>query len=135
MDARFLLDTNICIYVRRRRPPTVLARFQQLQPGEAVLSVITYGELVYGAEKSQFRQEARKQLAELAGLLPIMALPLRAGEFYGSIRASLETKGEVIGNNDLWIAAHATAAGLILVTSNEREFRRIQGLEIQNWAH
>jgi tRNA(fMet)-specific endonuclease VapC len=112
-----------------------LARFQQLQPGEAVLSVITYGELVYGAEKSQFRQEARKQLAELAGLLPIMALPLRAGEFYGSIRASLETKGEVIGNNDLWIAAHATAAGLILVTSNEREFRRIQGLEIQNWAH
>jgi tRNA(fMet)-specific endonuclease VapC len=135
MDARFLLDTNICIHIRRRRPPTVLARFQQLQPGEAVLSVITYGELVYGAEKSQFREQARKQLAELAGLLPIMALPSRAGEFYGSIRASLETKGEVIGNNDLWIAAHATAARLVLVTSNEREFRRIQGLEIQNWAH
>jgi tRNA(fMet)-specific endonuclease VapC len=135
MDARFLLDTNICIYVRRRRPPTVLARFQQLQPGEAVLSVITYGELVYGAEKSQFREQARKQLAELASLLPIMALPLRAGEFYGAMRASLETKGEVIGNNDLWIAAHATAAGLILVTSNEREFGRIQGLEVQNWAH
>jgi tRNA(fMet)-specific endonuclease VapC len=135
MDARFLLDTNICIHIRRRRPPTVLARFQQLQPGEAVLSVITYGELVYGAEKSQFREQARKQLAELAGLLPIMALPSRAGEFYGSIRASLETKGEVIGNNDLWIAAHAKAARLVLVTSNEREFRRIQGLEIQNWAH
>jgi tRNA(fMet)-specific endonuclease VapC len=134
MDARFLLDTNICIHIRRRRPPTVLARFQQLQPGEAVLSVITYGELVYGAEKSQFREQARKQLAELAGLLPIMALPSRAGEFYGSIRASLETKGEVIGNNDLWIAAHAKAAQLVLVTSNEREFRRIHGLEIQNWA-
>src|SRR5215469_7048824 len=135
MEAHFLLDTNICIHIRRRRPPTILARFQQLQPGEAVLSVITYGELVYGAEKSQFREQARKQLAELVGLLPIMALPLRAGEFYGAIRASLETKGEVIGNNDLWIAAHATAAGLILVTSNEREFRRVQGLEIQNWAH
>jgi tRNA(fMet)-specific endonuclease VapC len=135
MDARFLLDTNICIHIRRRRPPTVLARFQQLQAGEAVPSVITYGELVYGAEKSQFREQARKQLAELAGLLPIMALPSRAGEFYGSIRASLETKGEVIGNNDLWIAAHATAARLVLVTSDEREFRRIQGLEIQNWAH
>jgi tRNA(fMet)-specific endonuclease VapC len=64
-----------------------------------------------------------------------MALPLRAGELYGSIRASLETKGEAIGNNDLWIAAHATAVRLILVTSNEREFRRVQGLEIQNWAH
>jgi tRNA(fMet)-specific endonuclease VapC len=105
-----------------------------LQPGEAVLSVITYGELVYGAEKSQFREQAMKQLAELAALLPIMALPARAGESYGSIRVSLETKGEIIGNNDLWIAAHAVAAGLILVTSNEREFRRIQGLVIENWA-
>jgi len=85
--------------------------------------------------KSQFREQARKYLVELAGLLPIMALPLRAGEFYESIRASLETKGEVIGNNDLWIAAHAPAARLILVTSNEPEFRRVQGLEIQNWAH
>ena len=134
MDPRFLLDTNICIYIRQRRPPTVLARFQQLQPGEAVLSVITYGELVYGAEKSQSPEQAKRQLAELAGLLPIMALPLRAGEYYGSMRAELETKGDMIGNNDLWIAAHAKAASLILVTNNEREFRRIQGLEIQNWA-
>jgi predicted nucleic acid-binding protein len=70
--ARFLLDTNICIYIRRRRPPAVLARFRQLKPGEAVLSVITYGELAYGAEKSQFREQARRQLAELAGLLPVL---------------------------------------------------------------
>jgi len=68
--ARFLLDTNICIYIRRRRPPAVLERFRQLTPGEVVLSVITYGELVYGAEKSQFREQALRQLAELAGLLP-----------------------------------------------------------------
>ena len=134
MDARFLLDTNICIYIRRRRPPAVLARFQYLKPGEAVLSVITYGELVYGAEKSQFRERASRQLAELASLLPVMELPLRAGEFYGSIRAALEADGCTIGNNDLWIAAHAKAASLILVTSNEREFRRVQGLHIQNWA-
>ena len=134
MAARFLLDTNICIYIRRRRPPAVLERFRQLTPGEAVLSVITYGELVYGAEKSQFREQARRQLAELAGLLPIMELPMRAGEFYGSIRAALAAEGGMIGNNDLWIAAHAAAAGLILVTNNEREFRRIEGLEIQNWA-
>jgi len=134
MAARFLLDTNICIYIRRRRPPVVLARFRQLQPGEAVLSVITYGELVYGAQKSQFREKARRQLAELAGLLPVMELPTRAGEFYGSIRATLAAEGDMIGNNDLWIAAHAKAAGLVLVTNNEREFRRIEGLEIQNWA-
>jgi tRNA(fMet)-specific endonuclease VapC len=135
VEAHFLLDTNISIHIRRRRPPTVLARFQQLQPGEAVLSVITYGEFVYGAEKSRLRDQARTQLAELGGLLPVMELPLRAGEFYGSIRACLETAGDMIGNNDLWIAAHAKAAELILVTSNEREFRRVQGLEIQNWAH
>jgi tRNA(fMet)-specific endonuclease VapC len=134
MAVRFLLDTNICIYIRRQRPPAVLSRFRQLQPGEAVLSVITYGELVYGAEKSQFREQARRQLAELAALLPVMELPMRAGEFYGSIRAALAAEGGMIGNNDLWIAAHARTAGLILVTNNEREFRRIQGLEIQNWA-
>ena len=134
MDARFLLDTNICVHIRRRRPPAVLARFRQLKPGEAVLSVITYGELVYGAEKSQFREQASRQLAELASLLPVMELPFRAGEIYGSIRAALEAEGCTIGNNDLWIAAHAKAASLILVTNNEREFRRVQGLDIQNWA-
>jgi tRNA(fMet)-specific endonuclease VapC len=134
MDARFLLDTNICIYIRRQRPPEVLARFQRLRPGEAVVSVITHGELVYGVEKSRFREQATRQLTELAGLLPVMGLPLQAGQFYGAIRATLEAKGETIGNNDLWIAAHARAAGLTLVTNNEHEFRRIQGLKIQNWV-
>ena len=134
MDVRFLLDTNICIYIRQRRPPGVLARFQRLRPGEAAISVITYGELAYGVEKSRFREQATKQFMELAGLLPVMGLPLQAGQFYGTIRAALEVKGEIIGNNDLWIAAHARAAGLTLVTNNEREFRRIQGLKIQNWV-
>jgi tRNA(fMet)-specific endonuclease VapC len=135
MDARFLLDTNICIHIRRKRPSSVLARFQRLKPGEAVLSVVTYGELIYGVEKSQFREQAAKQLAELAGLVPVMELPLRAGEFYGVIRAALEARGEVIGNNDLWIAAHARATGLTLVTNNEGEFRRVPGLKIQNWVN
>ncbi len=134
MDARFLLDTNICIYIRRQRPPEVLARFRRLKPGEAVISVITFGELVYGAEKSRFRELAIKQLMELAGLVPVMELPLQAGQCYGAIRAALEAKGETIGNNDLWIAAHARAAALTLVTNNEHEFRRVQGLKIQNWV-
>jgi len=134
-QARFLLDTNICIYIRRRRPPEVLARFERLRTGEAVISVITYGELTYGAQKSQFREKAAEQLAELAALLPAMDLPPSAGEVYGSIRAALELAGETIGNNDLWIAAHAKAAGLTLVTNNEREFRRIPGLKIQNWTN
>ena len=90
--------------------------------------------LLTARKKSQFREQARRQLAELAGLLPVLELPSRAGEFYGSIRAALAARGDMVGNNDLWIAAHAKAADLILVTNNEREFCRIDGLEIQNWA-
>jgi len=133
MAARYLLDTNICIYIRRRRPPEVLARFGKLKPGEAALSVITYGELLYGVEKSQVRDQARQVLKELVEYLPVLALPAEAGEAYGVIRAELEARGEVIGNNDLWIAAHARIAGLTLVTNNEREFKRVGGLKVQNW--
>ena len=134
MEARYLLDTNICIYIRQNRPPRVLTRFQRLRPGEAVLSVITYGELLYGARKSRARAQAMLQLEELAALMPIMPLPQEAGRAYGMIRADLEAQGETIGNNDLWIAAHAKASGLVLVTNNEREFRRVNGLKLQNWV-
>jgi tRNA(fMet)-specific endonuclease VapC len=134
MDPQFLLDTNICIYIRRKKPEHVLRRFKTLRQGEAVLSVITFGELLYGAEKSLQRAAALKQLQELAELLPVMALPEAAAETYGKIRADLERKGQMVGNNDLWISAHAKAAGLTLVTNNEREFRRVAGLKIQNWA-
>ncbi len=134
MDARYLLDTNICIYIRQQRPDTVLRRFRKLRPGEALLSVITYGELLYGAAKSTQRVDALAKLRELIHLLPAAALPESAAEAYGSLRADLEAKGEMIGNNDLWIAAHALAAGLTLVTNNEKEFRRVRGLKVQNWT-
>src|SRR5262252_546383 len=100
MDARFLLDTNICIYIRRQRPPEVLARFQRLDPGEAVLSAITFGELAYGAEKSLDRPRAMRHLEELAAMIPVAPLPLEASRVYGEIRAELEIKGQIIGNND-----------------------------------
>jgi tRNA(fMet)-specific endonuclease VapC len=134
MEPRYLLDTNICIYIRKRRPEEVLRRFRKLRAGEAALSVITYGELVYGAVKSEQRLMAMEQLRELLTLLPALALPETAAEAYGKIRAELESKGEMIGNNDLWIAAHAVAAGLILVTNNERGFRRVREVKVQNWA-
>jgi tRNA(fMet)-specific endonuclease VapC len=134
MNPRFLLDTNICIYIRRRRPPGILRRFRRLQVGEAAISAITFGELIYGAEKSEQREAATRQLEELVSLLPVLPLPAEAGRSYAAVRAELEASGRVIGNNDLWIAAHAKAAKLILVTNNEREFQRVSGLEIQNWA-
>lgn len=134
MEARFLLDTNICIYIRRKKPDALLKRFGTLRHGEAVLYVITFGELMYGAEKSEHRALALKQLQELSGLLPVMSLPATTAQTYGSMRAALERKGLMIGNNDLWIAAHAKASALTLVTNNVREFARVEGLDLQNWA-
>lgn len=134
MEPRYLLDTNICIYIRRERPEKVFRRFQELHAGEAVLSVITYGELFYGASKSAQRVAALERLHELIRLLPALPLPETAAETYGTIRAQLEARGETIGNNDLWIAAHALASRLTLVTNNEKEFHRVRGLRVQNWA-
>ena len=134
MEPRYLLDTNICIYIPHKRPDEVLRRFCKLRPGGAALSVITYGELLYGAAKSEHRVAALEKLRELVHLLPALSLPESTAEAYGAIRAELESKGEMIGNNDLWIAAHAVVAGLTLVTNNESEFRRVRGLRIQNWA-
>lgn len=134
MQPKFLLDTDICIYVRQKKSEKLLQRFHQLQANEAAVSVITFGELLYGAIKRGRMAAEREKWAELVHLLPVLPLPEGASEKYGIIRADLETKGKIIGNNDLWIAAHALAAGLILVTNNEREFRRVRGLKIQNWV-
>ncbi len=133
MAASFLLDTNICIYIRQKRPPEVLARFEKLKFGDAALSVITYGELFYGAGKSRQRQTAMDRLDDLLSFLPVLELPSTAAREYGEIRARLEARGETIGGNDLWIAAHAKALGLVLVTDNERELKRVPGLKVQNW--
>ncbi|MGD9017203.1 MAG: type II toxin-antitoxin system VapC family toxin [Desulfobacterales bacterium] len=131
---RFLLDTNICIYIQRHRPEKVLARFRRLNPGDAAISVITWGELLHGAEKNRQRKETLQQLGEFSSLVPVMPLPENTGKFYGVIRAALESKGKAIGNNDLWIAAHAKAAALTTVTNNEREFKRVPGLKVQKWV-
>ena len=134
MDARYLLDTNAIIYILREQPRGFLERFTQLQQGEASISVITYGELLFGVAKSNRRTEALATLRELIELIPAFSLPESAASIYGTVRAELELSGKIIGNNDLWIAAHALAAGLILVTNNEKEFRRVRGLKVQNWA-
>jgi tRNA(fMet)-specific endonuclease VapC len=135
MAARYLLDTNICIYVRRRRPLEVLARFSKLKPGEAALSLITYGELMYGAAKlTPPVPQAVEQLQEFLDMIEVLPLPIEAGQKYGEIQAFLESKGQTIGYNDLWIAAHAICANLIVVTNNEREFRRVPALRVENWV-
>ncbi len=99
------------------------------------MSVVTYGELRVGAEKSANRTGRLRTLDAIAELVLVEDLTPRVGAEYGSIRAGLEREGKMIGNNDLWIAAHARCIGLTLVTNNEREFRRVPGLAVENWAN
>lgn len=134
MELRYLLDTNIFIYIRQGRPEEVVRRFCKLRTGEAAVSVISYGELFFGAAKRGRRPDDLERLRALMRLLPCLTIPEAAAEVYGAVRAELESKGRVISNNDLWIAAHALASGLTLVTNNEKEFRRVHGLKVQNWA-
>ena len=132
--ARYMLDTNICIYIRNRRPIQVLDRFRTTTPGAAVISVVTYGELRLRAEKGAQRERDLAIISALLSSIPVEPMAISAAEEYASIRADLERRGRPIGGNDLWIAAHARAAGLTLVTNNEREFRRVPGLTVENWA-
>jgi tRNA(fMet)-specific endonuclease VapC len=132
--SRYMLDTNVFIRIRQRHAGPILDRFHTLRANEAVISVITYGELRVGVEKGAMPDRALAILQGLTAFVPVQPLPSAAGAAYGEIRAALERRGEPIGSNDLWIAAHARTAGLVLVTSNEREFRRVPGLNVENWV-
>jgi len=131
---RFLLDTNICIYIAKRHPPEVARRFARASAGSLGMSFITYGELRYGAEKSAKRKENLSTLDRLVELVPVIGPTAEIGETYGAIRAHLERLGRAIGNNDLWIAAHALMLGVTLVTNNIAEFERVPKLKLQNWV-
>jgi tRNA(fMet)-specific endonuclease VapC len=134
MNTRYMLDTDICIYIAKRRPPEIRARFERLKPGQMVMSVITYGELYYGASKSNQRAKALAELDTAIRGIPVEDLTRTVSEAYGIIRAALEKQGRVIGNNDLWIAAHAMSQGFVLATNNDREFLRVPGLSVENWT-
>ncbi len=131
---RYLLDTNICIYIAKQKPPEVLARLRRLRPGDVGMSVITCLELVYGAWKSQHREANLLRIQGLERLMPVLPLDASTSRHYGQTRAELERKGSPIGAYDLLIAAQALSLGLTLVTNNAREFRRVPQLIVENWA-
>lgn len=133
MPLSYLLDTNICIYIAKRKPLNVLNKFKKLTVGDVAMSTITFGELYYGAKKSHHPEKALNVIENLISLIPALPMPIQAGEFYGKIRSDLEKKGKIIGNNDLWIAAHALTLEVIIVTNNAKEFSRINKLKIENW--
>lgn len=132
---RYLLDTNICIYVINEKPPKVLRRFEQYPVHEFAISSITHAELQYGVSKS--RHKTRNQAALDEFLLPLTILPFGGktlAERYGEIRVFLESEGKTIGPLDTLIAAHALSLNLIIITNNIAEFSRIPDLKCENWV-
>jgi len=129
---RYLLDTNICIYLIKQKPPQVLERFCSLSLLDIGISSITVAELEYGASKSQQQERNRHALTEFLLSLEIIEFSQAAAVIYGNIRTDLESKGLVIGSMDMLIAAHAMSLDLTLVTNNIREFSRIPHLSLEN---
>lgn len=129
---KFMLDTNICIYVIKRRPIEVLETFNKFA-GTLCISSITYAELCHEVEKSALPEHNRRQVEDFVSRLDILSYGNKAAAHYGDIRATLERQGKAIGLNDLYIAAHARSEGLVVVTNNLDEFERVPGLRIDKW--
>ena len=131
---RYLLDTNIVIYVLKRRPVEVLSTFNA-NTSRMAISSVTLAELFHGAEKSSRVSENLAAIEDFCSRLAVLPYGPKAAQHYGAIRAALEKLGQPIGVNDMHIAAHARSEGLVLVTNNMGEFARVPALELENWVH
>ena len=131
---KYMLDTNICVYVIRRKPEHVIQRLQRLQVSDVGISSITLSELEYGVAKSLKPQQNKLALTEFLAPIEILPYDDMAARHYGELRAYLERQGTPIGSLDTLIAAHAVSLKCVLVTNNIAEFRRVPGLKIENWS-
>ncbi len=131
---KYMLDTNICIYLIKKKPPTALKHFQSHVVGEIGMSSVTLAELRYGVAKSGQPEKNGQALDEFILPLEIAAFDEKGAESYGKVRASLEKEGKPVGSMDMLIGAHALSLGVTLVTNNTREFRRIKNLKVADWS-
>jgi tRNA(fMet)-specific endonuclease VapC len=131
---KFMLDTNICIYIIKQKPTSVLERFLRSEISQIGISTITLSELSYGVTKSSRPQQNQIALMQFIAPLEILPYDDLAAQHYGNLRARLEIQGRTIGSLDMLIAAHALSIACTLVTNNEKEFCRIPHLKIDNWA-
>jgi tRNA(fMet)-specific endonuclease VapC len=131
---KFLLDTNICIYIIKQKPLKVLQKFNTYQVGDIGISVITMAELEFGVQKSQFPTKNQQALAQFLLPLEIVDFDRTAAATYGNIRAVLEKQGTPIGSLDTLIAAHALSLQVTLITNNVKEFGRLPNLKLDNWV-
>ena len=132
---KLMLDTNICIYIIKQQPDAVLQRFLEYRIGDIGISSITLSELRFGVAKSLHREKNALALNEFIIPLEILPFDEEAALAYDDLRASLEKAGTPIGSMDMLIAAHAISQGVTLVTNNTREFARISGLRLVDWAN
>lgn len=130
----YLLDTNICIYLIKQSPVRVIRVLQSKRPDEVTISSVTFAELQFGVEKSQHTEKNQRALDRFLAPLEIRPFDVEAGRVYARVRADLQRRGKVIGALDMMIGAHAIALDATLVTNNLREFKRIRGLECENWT-
>jgi len=130
---RYLLDTNIVIYILKRRPIEALSTFNA-HAGRMAISSITLAELMHGAEKSSHISKNLTTIEDFCCRLDVLPYGIKAARHYGAIRTALEKQGQPIGVNDLHIAGHARSEGLVLVTNNVSEFVRVPALEVENWV-
>jgi tRNA(fMet)-specific endonuclease VapC len=130
---KWMLDTNVCIAIIRRQPETAIRRLRGKSIGQVGVSAITVAELQYGAAKSSRPEQARSALSEFLLALEVAPFDEQACLGYGSVRAKLESSGKPMGPLDTLIAAHALSLGVVLVTNNVREFRRVPGLTVEDW--
>ena len=131
---RYMLDTNICIYLIKHKPEKVFQKLQTIHPEDVCISSVTYAELVHGVEKSAAVEKNRLALSMLLANIEILDFDADAADSYGKIRAGLEKKGTPIGLLDMMIAGHAQSLGYTVVTNNVKEFSRVAALKIENWA-
>ena len=131
---KYMLDTNIVIYIIKRRPIELLDLFNQ-HTGQLCISSIMLAELMHGVEKSQYIDKNLKSVEDFISRLEVLEYGQKAASHYGEIRAYLERKGTLIGVNDLHIAGHARSEGFIVVTNNLKEFDRVVGLRTENWIN
>lgn len=132
---KYLMDTDICIYIIKKHPENVLKKFKTLSPGDIGISSITMAELRYGAQKSHYPQKNHNALEQFILSLEVVSFDPAAALHYGHLRTHLEQKGSPIGPLDLMIAAHALSLNLVLVTNNKKEFSRVPQLKVESWVH
>lgn len=132
---RYMLDTNICIYIIREKPVKVLKKLRTFDVTDISISAITHSELEYGVAKSSRRKDNQEALNKFLSPLEIVPYDDKAAAYYGEIRHYLEKKGAIVGAMDMLIGAHAKSIPVTLVTNNLREFKKIPGLRVENWAN